>query len=389
MKTHIKYLTLFIAIVIFSSSCGNNIESSIIPTENSASSSSNPDTSYFSPSDQSFGSGRTFGIEIADIDLDNDLDIFVTNYIGPDKLWINDGSGGFTESGQSFGKYNGQAHDVGIADLNGDSYPDIFLIFHGDASRIFFNDGEGNFSDSGQEIGSQGENPQTIVLGDIDGDKDVDAFLNYSRKPNRLWVNNGQGVFERSDFEYGGNSAPSMVLFDLNGDNTIDVIYCYLDSPPEVMINDGMGNFPETGYPIGAQNGCDGIDVGDIDRDGDSDIVITTIAKGIKAWLNSDNTGEFIEAGSYFYPGTIKVKLVDIDLDGDLDLVAGNTIKDETRVWLNTGSGSFTSSEILIGTTWAFRIEAGKLDADDDYDLIVGNENDSIGWEIFFSTIVE
>ena len=43
------------------------------------------------------------------------------------------------------------------------------------------------------------------------------------------------------------------------------------------------------------------------------------------------------------------------------------------------GFGSFTSFDYLIESIWAFRIEIGKLDADDNIDLIVGNENDSIG----------
>ena len=57
-------------------------------------------TVVFTKSEQNLGNARTFGVAIEDIDLDNDNDIFVANYIGPSGLWLNDGNGVFSPNSQ-------------------------------------------------------------------------------------------------------------------------------------------------------------------------------------------------------------------------------------------------------------------------------------------------
>ena len=79
----------------------------------------------FTKSLQTLGNMRSFGVAIDDVDMDGDNDVFLCNYLGPSKLWLNDGLGKFYESSQNFG--NLEAHDVAIHDLNGDGYSDIFF----------------------------------------------------------------------------------------------------------------------------------------------------------------------------------------------------------------------------------------------------------------------
>ena len=82
----------------------------------------------FKKSNQTLGDTRSFGLAIADVDLDNDSDVFICNYIGASKLWLNDGKGKFEMSDQSF--LDMEAHDAIVEDLNGDKYPDIFILYH-------------------------------------------------------------------------------------------------------------------------------------------------------------------------------------------------------------------------------------------------------------------
>lgn len=389
MKTQGKSIILFTFInILLFSSCGKFIDLPLtesFPTEPPSTAIQDSNRGIFSVSPQNFGNSRVFGLEITDIDLDYDNDLFVTNYIGPSKLWINDGTGIFTESGNSFGRSNGQAHDAGLADFNGDSYVDIFLIFHGETSKVFFNDGAGNFSDSGQNIGDVGDSPQFIRLGDINGDGNLDIFIIYARSSNRLWVNDGQGFFTRSDEEYGGTTSPDMFILDFDGDHSLDLFFCYLDHTPKLFINDGSGTFIESQQTFGTQIGCDDINGGDIDGDGDNDLVVVKIEQGIKVWLNENNSGKFNEAGPNFYPGTIRIELIDADLDGDLDLVAANINKNENRLWLNEGYGIYKSTDQLIGTSLAISIAAGKLNRDAVQDIVIGNENDLDGIEVYLS----
>ena len=70
-----------------------------------------------------WGVGATF----ADIDADSDLDLFVTNYESPNRLWINDGHGNLTECGAKAGiDFAGPSHSPYFADFDGDGDLDLF-----------------------------------------------------------------------------------------------------------------------------------------------------------------------------------------------------------------------------------------------------------------------
>ena len=64
----------------------------------------------YKKSTQNLGDTRSFGIAIGDVDLDNDMDILIANYIGPTKLWLNNGKGTFKQSNQIFNVQ--EVHDV-------------------------------------------------------------------------------------------------------------------------------------------------------------------------------------------------------------------------------------------------------------------------------------
>ena len=338
-----------------------------------------PNPIVFAKGRQNFGVVRTFGLAMADVDSDGDNDLFIANYIGPSRLWLNDGAGRFTDSRQRFeAAPNQRPHDVAMADFNGDSHPDIFLVCHDAPSRVFLNDGSGKFVDSQQNIGAAADSPTSVIHGDVDNDGDLDAFIIYPRKPNRLWVNDGTGLFTRSGAEYGGRMAKVMTLADLNGDRFPDLFYGFVEKPAEVWLNDGAGNFRNTEQSLGDPIGCDCVVARDIDGDGDTDLIISNIENGIGVWINVDGKGLFAEKGARFSPGTIRTELFDADADGDPDLIAAH-MKTGNRLWLNSGSGQFTPTDQFLGTTWAFCFAVGRIDADKDLDVVTGNEVDGVG----------
>ena len=332
----------------------------------------------FTKSDQSLGNTRSFGMAIADIDMDNDNDIFITNYIGPSRLWINNGEGIFTQSNQNFCSM--YAHDVAIDDLNGDSFPDIFIIIHNSVSKIFLNDGNGNYNDSGQSIGSPNDTPETIQLIDVDNDNDVDALIYSANAFNRIWINNGSGIFNRADEEYGGNNTKGSMLANFNNDSFPDLYISLRSQSSQLWINDGSGIFTNSEQSLGVNE--EHFQSIDIDNDGDIDILETS-GNEIRIWLNQNNTANFIE-GNVINEGALFCDLFDADKDGDADMVTAH-IQNGNKFWLNDGSGIFSSQGTVFGMDRVLRISSGKLNDDDDIDVLLGKLEGLGGNEIYIN----
>ena len=136
----------------------------------------------------------------------------------------------------------------------------------------------------------------------------------------------------RSRHRCGSNSTPSFV--DLDGDGDLDLVVGAYDGTLRSFANNGAGGFSAL---TGAANPFNGIDVGsdsapsfvDLDGDGDLDLVVgesrgtlrsfaNNGAGGFTALTGAANPFNGLDVGSYSTPS-----FVDLDGDGDLDLVVG------------------------------------------------------------------
>ena len=345
-----------------------------------------PTVIAFTKSDQALGDTRSFGLAVADVDRDGDNDIFVANYIGPSRLWLNDGNGVFSPSPQNFAL--SEVHDVGIADFNGDTYPDIFLLSHASPSKVYFNNGDATFTAGTQNIGVGSDYPGMMVLGDVDRDGDIDAFIAYYLVPNRLWLNDGNGVFSQTPTVYGGGNGGDMALADFDGDTFLDLCITFSDQPDEIWINDGSGNFVNSGQALGGAAGYENAVCGDVDGDGDIDLAMGNPVVGVSIWLNQDNSGSFVQAGSYYQTDSPKITLFDADADGDLDLISTSQ-HDGNRLWIDDGLGIFASAGSLFGTAPVSSLECGRLNNDDRVDVVLGVIENSGGNPIYFNEFAD
>ena len=157
-------------------------------------------TGYFVDSGQVLGSSYSFGAALGDLDGDGDLDAIVANYLNSgdhgevNTVWLNDGTGQFSDSGQSLG--NSPSRGIALGDLDGDGDLDAFVANNEkQPNEMWFNDGEGTFSDSGQRLG--GSSSHDVVLGDLDGDGDLDGFVVNYGAANRVWLNTDSQIHGR------------------------------------------------------------------------------------------------------------------------------------------------------------------------------------------------
>lgn len=324
---------------------------------------------YFEKSLQTFDSIPTWKIELADLDGDNDLDaVFANSLRNYSQVWLNDGKGLFTDSGQQLGRYG---HGVDVGDLDGDGDLDIVITTHKfDPTRVYLNDGEANFLEL--ESAFDVTTGHSVNLYDLDGDGDLDAVGEGSGKVSIFW-NDGQGKFTKSDINF-----PLITVWgDLDSDGDVDMLLKEDKVGYSVHLNDGEGNFiqfwnlddPET-MDIGDMA------LGDVDNDGDLDAIITngfhqTISYPGMVFLN-DGTGRFEDSGQRFYAAaSAGVSLGDLDNDDDLDMVLTDYMK-PCQIWLNDGNGNFTDSGIKFGNDQFYRHALlGDLDGDGDLDIFL------------------
>ena len=338
------------------------------------------DGPIFTDSGQDLGTAESNSVVLADVDGDGDLDAFVANGAGnglidPNKVWLNDGDGVFTDSGQSLG--TGESYGVDIGDVDGDGDLDAFVANNttGQANpgnKVWLNDGNGVFTDSGQSLGM---GPSfSVVLADVDGDGDLDAFVaNSANQANKVWLNDGSGVFTDSGQSLGTADSTSVDLGDVDGDGDLDAFVANHGSQPnKVWLNDGNGVFTDSGQSLGSGWSYE-VEFGDIDGDGDLDAFVANTGQANTVWLN-DGNGVFTDSGqSLGTANSISVDLADVDGDGDLDAFVANDSTQPNKVWLNDGSGVFTDSGLFLGSASSWGVDLGDVDDDGDLDAFIAN----------------
>ena len=275
------------------------------------------------------------GASFFDYDRDGDLDLFVTNYVdfdvnnlpefgqgkscqyksipvqcGPrglkgagDSLYRNNGNGTFTEVSKAAGVSDPDGYyGLGVitSDFDEDGLIDIFVANDSTPNFHYRNKGDGTFeeigfvagtgvNENGSEQGSMG-----VTVGDYDHDGKLDLFVtNFADEYNTLYHNNGKNSF--TDLSYAAKVAAVSLpyvgwgtkFFDYNNDGWVDLfvanghVYPQLPGYRQRRLlhrNNRDGTFSEVSADFGAVLTEDrvsrGVAFGDIDNDGDIDLII-------------------------------------------------------------------------------------------------------------------
>ena len=298
------------------------------------------------------GNAWSIAATFADIDADGLLDLYVANYLvfdignhepcrayssrpsyctpsnyprAADKLYRNLGGGKFEDISRSSGVDSGLGAGMGVvaADFNADERVDFYVANDADENFLWLNRGGGRFEDdapmAGAAVNGNGvaEASMGIAVADFDSDGDEDLFMTHDvKESNTLFVNDGSGWFEDRSNRL-GVAAGSMAYtgfgtgwIDVDNDGDLDLFAAngsvqIVESqrnagvvPPlkqfnRLWLREGERYRLADGGPAFTSDGVSrGAAFGDLDNDGDIDIVVSNNHGPARLYRNDSRTGE-------------------------------------------------------------------------------------------------
>jgi hypothetical protein len=303
--------------------------------------------------------GRCMNAAAGDVDADGDLDLALAMEFQPKVLLVNDGAGRFRDASAQLPRAVHDSEDVSFADFDGDGDLDLVLVSEDDRKdELYLNDGEGFFTDVSERLTPNDVSNALVVL-DLNGDGAPDV-LTGNIGTDRLLLNDGTARFrDETATRWRQGSAESrtqdLEAFDADGDGDLDVAVAN-EGQDQLYRNDGgvLVDVTAAQLPRDVDESRE-IRAGDFDGDGDLDLVVGNVRFVLdepprdKLLLN-DGRGKFSPSPADSLPAAgdesnFTIQAVDLDGDGDLDVVAPNTVFGEAagdyRVLLNDGSARF------------------------------------------------
>jgi hypothetical protein len=325
-------------------------------------------------------------VHAADLDGDGDMDVLFAS----DARWDDDKIAWYenTDGKGTFGQQQvittkaDEAHSVYAADLDGDG--DMDVISAGDNIAWYINtDGKGAFGDQ-QDITTPQDT--SVYTADLDGDGDMDVI---STAPHIAWYVNtdGKGTFgdQQAITTHG---AASVYATDLDGDGDMDVLSASGVGNEIAWYEntDGQGTFGPQQLITTQAKMARSVYAADLDGDGDIDVLSASRTDDKIAWYeNTDGKGTFghQQVITTQANGANSVYAVDLDGDGDIDVLSASEHDDQIAWYENTdGKGTFGDHQLITyHADGASSVYAADLDGDGDIDVLSASFQDGrIAW---------
>ncbi|QHI35954.1 hypothetical protein IMCC3317_13020 [Kordia antarctica] len=322
-----------------------------------------------------------------DLDGDGDVDILIDG--NGLFLYLNNGNNSFSGGLNILNNTNSGVNAIEILDIDGDNDLDI-LAGSGGHGLIWLENTNGMADFVQNTISFSAEDPDSSFLSDLDNDGDIDILTTANGQI--AWFENLDG---NQNYEIQHNiynnlymNIKSASAFDLDGDNDMDIIGSITGDDKIIWFEnvDGQGTFENQTIITFSCDAPIMTHASDIDGDGDLDLLSASYNDDKIAWYeNLDGQGTFgvqqlISTNANY---AIYVKGVDIDMDGDIDVVSASRNDDKIAWYENTdGLGTFSSEKIISSQANSIRsIDIKDIDGDGDLDILSGSSSETkIAW---------
>ncbi|MBN2070074.1 MAG: VCBS repeat-containing protein [Candidatus Krumholzibacteriota bacterium] len=325
----------------------------------------------------------TLAVALGDIDGDGALDLVCGNYGQRNTIYLNS-SGMFTTTPSWYSDSLNLTSCVTLGDIDNDGYLDLVCGNGGyknpQRNTLYMNE-DGIVAPAPVWQSDSMFVTNDIAIGDVNGDGYLDLVCGNDKTPNTLYLNEG-GMFSTSPAWLSDSTfnTTSVELGDINGDGYLDlvcanIIHEFSGKNISLYLNEG-GLFSTTpSWSCETDKVSFDIALGDIDGDGDLDLVCANIQEGSEGnvvYLNTEGTFPLVPdwtAESNIW--TIAIALGDIDSDGSLDMICGNA--GNNAIYSNN-SHPFAAAPDFIWPYFPgiYDIDMGDIDGNGYPDLVAG-----------------
>ena len=348
----------------------------------------------------------TANVRVDDLYGDGSLQIFATEPLSGRVMWLRG-----LDDVVEFSEGLTQPVRVHAADVDGDSHNDLVVAdigILGPTNRLVGSvvllRNDGSFAFEPIKLLEDVGRVACAEAADLDGDGDLDiAVCIFGHLDGRVVWLEQTGPLEF--VEHVLDDRPGAIHaypFDADGDGDLDLAVALSQESEEVLLfrNDGTGGFErEVLFAADVQfYGLSGIELADLDLDGDTDILYTngdTLDPSEQemfpnnfyglAWLENDGSGTFTSHELTRYWGAYAVKAADLDGDSDMDLVlSGMQLPDmypedevQNLIWLrNNGNQEFERLVPDIALPpFMITLDVADVDGDGTPEIIGGSHN--------------
>ncbi len=266
------------------------------------------------------------------------------------------------------------------ADINGDGRIDVLAANAGsNLVRLYINNGDMPTSFTQFTVTSSAQAPESVTAADINGDGEPDVLVASYTDNKVTWYRNdpeSQG-FDRFVIDSNAPGAASAIAADVNGDGKLDVVAAAFNGFVLYWYRNNGANPPLfTKTPISTQSipGITDVCAIDLDRDGDLDVVAASWTGTIAWYENNGGTSPTFTQRTIATDAlnAFSVSAADLDGDGDLDVLSASHADDKLAWYENDGGTppQFTTHVISTGVDGAYDAIAADLDDDADVDIV-------------------
>ncbi|MEQ9391498.1 MAG: FG-GAP-like repeat-containing protein [Balneola sp.] len=322
-----------------------------------------------------------------DVDGDGDLDLMSASRFGDEITWYeNDGNQDFTTHIVSIDADG--ARSVFAADVDNDGDLDILSASENDDKVVWFeNDGANDPSFTERVVSTNANGAKSVFAADVDGDGDIDIMSASTNDDKIAWYeNNGapNPSFTEHVITTNADGAYSVFAGDVDGDGDIDLMSAStLDDKIAWYENEGNQNFTEHVVSTNAGD-TEYVHAADVDGDGDLDILSASFSDDKIAWYENDGSADpsfterivstSVDGARSLYPG-------DIDGDGDIDIATASFNRSKISWFENDGNQAFIERVVSTSANGANSVFAADVNGDGNLDLISASTNDDkIAW---------